>query len=59
MVVIYHLSADDETSNVFKLSVKNMFAHVLALCFMLKVTQLCNLDPCSLDMSQIDERHRC
>ena len=27
-----HLSADDETSNVLKRSVKDMFAHVLALC---------------------------
>ena len=29
------VSADDETSNVLKRSVKNMFTHVLASCFML------------------------
>ena len=32
---LYHLSADDETSNVLKCSVKNMFALALALCFIL------------------------
>ena len=33
-------SADDETSNVLKRSVKNMFAHVLALCFILRLSLL-------------------
>ena len=31
-----HSSADDETSNILKRSVKNMFAHVLALCLILR-----------------------
>ena len=38
---LYHSSADDETSNVLKRSVK-MFAHVLALCFILRLLKRSN-----------------
>ena len=37
-----HLSADDETSNVLKRSINNMFAHVLALCFLLRLLKRSN-----------------
>ena len=40
-----HLSVDDETCNILKRPVK-MFAHVLALCFILRlVTRPSHYDP--------------
>ena len=40
-----HLPADDETSNVLKRSVKNMLAHVLALCLILRSLKRSNRYP--------------
>ena len=39
---LYHLSADDKTSNVLKCSVKKMFANVLAFCFKLSIDMHCS-----------------
>ena len=42
LMLLKSLSGDDETSNVLKHSVKNMFAPVLALCFILRLLKRFN-----------------